>query len=375
MPSGKRRRDEKASAQQLEALAAVVEGQVIRPDGGAEVGTEGPTLVVRCAGAADVAAGVRFAKENGLPLNVKDGPGVVVDLSGMKQVEVAAEARRVWVQAGATVADVDRATQRYGLATPTGLPSTANVVGLTLSGGGGWLRRLYGASLDNVLGLEVVTANGRAEVGEAGAKTLLRNPDAGIVTAVSFRLYPLGPEVVLLTAVYALPLARAALYTWRDWTRTAPRAASTDFFFWDIPAAAPFPRSLHNKPVVVVAGLFVGEVRQGLNTFQPLRELSKPLIDLTGPTPYVAAQSAFDPFLPPGTQFDTRQRRLPALDDERVEGILTAIVKGRPRQTLLAIRHLASTGDGARDAYLLSATPAGGEDEGLRPLWDELAAV
>lgn len=367
-------------SQRVEQLAAAVDGRIIRPEGDAGRGQEQPVLVLQCMGTKDVAAGVRFAHENGLPVWASSGEervagaGVVIDLSLMKGVKVDVRGRRARIQAGATIGDVDRATQRYALATPTGLPSTANAVSLALDGGVGWLRRKYGTARDNALTVEIVTADGRVEAAEAGKSALLGSKSAGIVTAMTLRLYPVGPEVVLLTAVYAFSLARAALYTWRDWTRTAPAEASTDFLFWNVPATPPFPRALHNRPVVIVAGVFAGKIQEGLRTFQPLRELSKPLIDLTGPTPYVAAQSTFDPFLPEGVRLDSVSRLLVPFNDETVESVLAAGVKRRPAHTLLALRHLGGTDGRGPHAYLVSATPGAGEDPMLRWSWDQLAA-
>lgn len=378
MASGKRRHDYKSFSQRLEELAAVIEGQLVRPDGGAEAGAAMPSLIVRCARAEDVAASVRSAQDYGLPINVGDGSGIVLDLSPMKRVEVEARARQAHVQAGATVADVDRATQRYGLATPTGLPSTANVVALTMNDSIGWLRRLYGTSRENVLALEMVTADGRVEAqcgaAEDGKEMLLQRAGKGVVTALTLRLYPVGPEVVMLTTVYALSLARPALYAWRDWTRTAPREASTDFFFWNVPAAPPFPSSLHNRSVVIVAGLFVGSVQEGLSVFRPLRDVGRRLIDLTGPAPYVAAQRTFDSFLPEGMHLN-RQWRLPcALDNETVEGIL-AVAQRRSRHTLVSIHHVGEARGWSPKVYLLSVTPIADEDEEARRLWRELASL
>lgn len=380
MPAGQHCSANNAFRRRLEELAAAVDGQVICPKESAASGTGQTGVILRCQSTKDVVAGARFARENGLPITASSGKenvagtGVVVDLSRMRSVEVDARARRVRVAAGATVADVDRATQRHGLAAPTGLPSTANVASLALGGGVGWLRRKYGTARNNILAVERVTAGGGVEVVETAEDALLVGDGTGIVTAMSFRLHTVGPEVVLLTAIYALSLARPALYVWRDWTRAAPKEANTDFFFGNIPAISLFPPLLHNRPVVIVAGLFTGNAQDGLNAFRPLHDVGRRLIDLTGPAPYVAAQSTFDSFLPEGMHFKKQWRLPSALDDERLEEIL-AVAQRRSRQTLVNIHHVGEARDWPPKGYLLSVTPVADEDEKARRLWRQLASL
>jgi FAD/FMN-containing dehydrogenase len=323
-----------------------------------------PALIARCTGAEDVIAAVNFARKHELPLAVRGGGhdvagnavcdgGLVIDLSlskmpseVLKQVVVDPEACLARVGAGATLGEVDRVTQHYGLATPTGNVSATGIAGLTLSGGLGWLRRKYGMSVDNLLAVEMVTADGR----------LLRasqteHPDLfwgvrggggnfGIVTRFEFRLHEVGPEVLFLTTMYPMAQAQEVLTAWRDWTLTAPEEASTDCLLWNIPASPPFPKSLHRTPVVILAGMYLGPAEEGLRLFQPLRALGDPVLDLTGPRSYLAVQSMFDPFFPNGLRYYWKSLYM---DDINAEASAAIVRRARQRpspQTLIPIRHI-----------------------------------
>ena len=186
-----------------------------------------PALILRCATTSDVVHAVNFARNNGLILAVRGGghniagnavcdDGVVIDLSQMKAARVDADARRVTIEGGATLADLDAATQAHGLATPVGINSTTGVAGLTLGGGFGWLSRKYGMTIDNLESAEVVTAAG--QVVRASAT---EHPDLfwalrggsgnfGVVTRFEFRLHPVGPDVLSGLIVYPISEAKSS---------------------------------------------------------------------------------------------------------------------------------------------------------------------
>jgi FAD/FMN-containing dehydrogenase len=347
-------------------LAGRVQGQVIQPgDPGYEAGRRvwnalidrRPALILRCRHRDDVVAGIQFARDNQLSLAVRGGGhnvagsatidgGIVLDLSGMNAVQVDRAACLARVQAGAVLAEVDRETQRYGLATPTGNVSKTGIAGLTLSGGLGWLRRKHGMGIDNLVAVEMVTAGGRRLRASED-----ENPDLfwavrggggnfGVVTRFEFRLHPVGPEVAFLAAIYPATEAPAILTAWRDWTLSAPEEASTDCLFWTIPAADPFPEALHNRPVVILGGLYAGPVVEGLHHFQSLRRLAEPLADMSGLMPYVAAQQLFDAFFPEGMYHYWKSLYLENLNDAAVETILEQGSQRPSPQTLIPIRHL-----------------------------------
>jgi len=198
-----------------------------------------PGLIARCAGAADVVSAVRFARDHGLLVAVRGGGhniagnavcdgGVMIDLSAMKSVRVDPVAQRAWVEPGALLADVDKETQAFGLAVPTGINSTTGIAGLTLGGGFGWLTRKYGLTIDNLVSADVVTADGKLLRASA-----TDNPDLfwairggggnfGIVTAFEFRLHRVGPQVLSGLIVHPFADAEAVLKEYRQAVAAAP---------------------------------------------------------------------------------------------------------------------------------------------------------
>jgi FAD/FMN-containing dehydrogenase len=276
-----------------------------------------PGLVVRCSSAEDVGHAVRFAREHDLVLAVRGGGhniagnalcdgGVMLDLSPMKSVEVNPSARTVRVGGGATLAELDREAQRFGLATPLGVNSTTGVAGLTLGGGFGWLSRRFGLTIDNLLSAEVVLANG--EVVRASAT---ESPDLfwalrggggnfGVVTSFEFRLHPVGPEVLAGLIVHPLDAARDVLRFYRDFLPTTP----DEFVCWFVMRKAPplpfLPAEWHGKEILALAVCYSGAIDEGERVAAPLRKFGKPIADVIAPQPYAAWQTILDPLLTPG---------------------------------------------------------------------------
>lgn len=198
-----------------------------------------PALIVQCAGAADVINAVRFAGDNKLLVSVRGGGhniagnaicdgGLMIDLSPMKSVRVDVAAKRAWIEPGATLADVDKETQAFGLALPTGINSTTGIAGLTLGGGFGWITRKFGLTIDNLISADVVTANGElvhaSQMQNSDLFWALRGGGGnfGIVTAFEFQLHELGPQVLSGLVVHPIADARAVLEQYRQALETAP---------------------------------------------------------------------------------------------------------------------------------------------------------
>ena len=316
-----------------------------------------PALIARCANADDVVRSVRFARESNLLVSVRGGghhvagyavcdEGMMIDMSAMRQVTVDPGARIARVQAGALWADVDAAAQAHGLATPGGEVSLTGVAGLTLGGGVGYVRRKYGLSCDNLLAVEIITADGqRRRASERENSDLfwaLRGGGGnfGIVTVFEFRLHPVGPHVVTLNPIYPFDQSRSVLEAWRRFTETAPEEASTAFAIWGIPEHPDIPAELHGTPVCLLDGMFIGPVAQGETLFQPLREVGEPILDLGGPTTYLQAQQGFDEFMQDGDLYYWKSLYMDQLSNEAVDTMMSW-VRRRPNPRLLVIiRHL-----------------------------------
>ena len=211
-----------------------------------------PALIVQCTGAADVVDAVNFARERGLLLSVKGGGhnvagnavndgGLVIDLSQMRGVHVEPSTQTVRAQGGALWGDCDREAQLFGLAVPGGVVSTTGIAGLTLHGGVGHLRRKHGLSIDSLLSVDIVTADGRLRRATATENEDLfwavrgAGSNFGVVTSFEFRAHPVGPMVMVGAVFYPQEAARDVLPAWRDYMASAPEELSSLAFFWTSP--------------------------------------------------------------------------------------------------------------------------------------------
>jgi len=297
-----------------------------------------PALIVQCSGAADVVDCVNFAREQNLQLSVKGGGhnvagnavndgGLVIDLSRMVGVQVDPATRTVRAQGGATWADCDRETQLFGLAVPGGVVSTTGIAGLTLHGGVGHLRRKYGLTIDSLLSVDIVTADGQFRKASATENEDLfwavrgAGSNFGVVTSFEFEAHPVGPMVMVGAIFYPLEEVKTLLPAWRDYMMSAPDDLSSLAICWGVPAHEPFPPELHGRPVLVVAGAYAGAVEDGEPFVQPLRELGRPVIDLSGPWPWVGLQSGFDALFPKGEYRYWKSRALAELSEEAIDDI------------------------------------------------------
>jgi len=302
-----------------------------------------PAVIARCATTTDVVRAVHFARDTGLQLAVRGGghniagsalcdDGLVVDLSLMKAARVEPAGPRVTIEGGATLADLDAATQAHGLATPVGINSTTGIAGLTLGGGFGWLSRKYGMTVDNLEAAEVVTAAGT--VVQASAT---EHPDLfwalrggggnfGVVTRFTFRLHPVGPNLLSGLIVYPLAAAKSVLQQYRAFIARAPEELTV----WTVLRQAPplpfLPAHVHGHGVVVLALLYTGDPTQGERLIAPLRRFGSPLGEHVGVQPYVAWQRAFDPLLTAGARNYWKSHNFTTLPDGLFDTVLAAIV-------------------------------------------------
>ena len=296
-----------------------------------------PALLARCRTTDDVVAAIGFARESGLELAVRGGghslaglsvcdDGIVVDLAPMREIDLDADARVARVQAGATWADFDAATQAEGLASTGGLISHTGVAGLTLGGGIGWLMRKHGLACDNLIAADLVTATGDVVRASSTEEPELLwglrggGGNFGVVTSFEFRLHPVGP---VLGGLIAFPFDRGGevLRTYREWAAELPDAFTTIAAVITAPPAPFIPPELVGRKLVAVAGCWCDEPDAGQAHLQPLRDLG-PAIDVFGPMPYTVLQGMLDEGAPPGIRAYTRSGYTADLADGFIEAVL-----------------------------------------------------
>ena len=337
-----------AAITDLERLRDSVRGPVIDPDNegydAARAIWNGaidrrPACVARCTGVADVVAAVRFARERDLLVAVRSGghgvgghalcdAGLVIDLSPMKGIRVDRATRTARAEAGVLWGELDRETQLHGLATVGGIVTHTGIAGLTLGGGIGWLMRKHGATVDNLVSVDLVTAGG--EVLTASED---ENPDLfwglrggggnfGIVTSFEYRLHPVGPIVLAGPIFHPLEDAREVLAFYRAFIAAAPDELTTIFNLRVAPPLPFLPEDMHGKPIVMVGACYAGAPEDGIEVVRPLKEFGDPIVDLLEPKPYTALQSMFDPSVPHGWHYHWKSLELPPLTDPAIDTLI-----------------------------------------------------
>ena len=278
-----------------------------------------PAMIAQCADVADVIRAVNFARQQKLAVAVRGGghnaaglgsvdDGLVIDLSMMKGIRIDPKERTARVEGGCTWGDVDHATHAFGLAIPSGFFSTTGVGGLTLGGGVGYLSRKYGLTIDNLLEVDMVLADGSFVKANANENTDLfwavrgGGGNFGVVTAFLFRLNP-------VSTVYGGPMfwplekAADAMRFYRDFIAKAPEDLGGFFAFLIVPPVPTFPEALRNKKVCGVVWCYTGPLDKAEEVFKPIRQFGPPILDFVGPIPFPALQSMFTPLFPPGLQW------------------------------------------------------------------------
>jgi FAD/FMN-containing dehydrogenase len=273
-----------------------------------------PRLIAVCASPADVRAALDRARKDGLEVAVRSGghavagqstndDGLVIDVRGITDVEIDPTARWARVGAGCTWADFDTAAQQHGLATTGGRVSTTGVSGLTLGGGSGWLERKHGLACDNLVAVELVTADGREiRADHTQHQDLLwaskgGGGNFGVVTALEFALHPVGPTILGGLMAWPADAADEVSRAYRDWADDAPDELGSGLVVLSGPPEDFVPAHLQNQPMVAIAVLWSGDEADGAELVQVMRDL-EPDLDLVGPMPYVQLQSMIDD--PPG---------------------------------------------------------------------------
>jgi hypothetical protein len=300
-----------------------------------------PALIARCATVADVRAALRFATQSGLQVAVRGGGhsfpgfslaegGIVIDLGLMRRVQADPEVRTARAQGGVLLGELDAATQEYGLAVPSGIVTHTGVAGLTLGGGIGWLMRKYGLTIDQLLSVNIVTADG-----ELVTASESRNADLfwgirggggnfGIVVDFEFRLNPVGPTVLAGPILWDVADSPDVLRFYREWIGEAPDELTTMVIHRRVPALPVMPAELHGRHVVMAVGCYAGDLDEGERFIRPMRQFGTPLLDRWTPKPFLTHQSMFDASFPHGRWTYFRSCNIADLTDDVIDILASA---------------------------------------------------
>ena len=334
-----------AVAAALEIDDAAFRGEVVRPgDPGYDVHRKvwngcfdkRPAVIVRCAGVSDVIAAVKLGRETGLPVSVRSGghsfPGLsvaddalMIDLQPMKGVRVDPERRTARVQAGVLLGELDRETQAFGLAVPSGIVTHTGVAGLTLGGGIGWIMRKHGLTVDQLVSVDLVTADGEFVKASADENSDLfwglcgGGGNFGIATEFEFRCVPLGTQVLAGPIIWPMERSGEVLRFYRDWVADVPDELMTIVIHRKAPPLPIIPAELHGKPVVMVVPCWVGDPEEGERVIKSLREFGPPVADVCVVKPYLAHQAMLDPSFVPGRSYYFKSCDLAELSDEIID--------------------------------------------------------
>jgi FAD/FMN-containing dehydrogenase len=304
-----------------------------------------PTLIARCVGVADVIDSVNFARDNNLLVSVRGGGhsfpgtcvadgGMVIDLSRMNSVRVDPVRRTVRAEGGAKWGDFDRETQAFGLATTGGTNYDTGIGGLTLGGGMGWLGGKHGMALDNLISVDIVTADGQLRIASA-----TENPDLfwavrggggnfGVVTSFEYRLYPVGPLLAGLV-VYPLDKTREVLRFYDEFASAAPDELNT---------ASALATLQDGTPVVGIVACYNGPLEAGEKVIKPLRGFGQPLLNQFGPMPYVQVQHLLDAFTPEGHQYYEKAHFMTDIADGAIDTLIDSYARTSSPGNLLVFQ-------------------------------------
>jgi FAD/FMN-containing dehydrogenase len=316
-----------------------------------------PAAIARCADADDVASAVRYAAERRQLLAIRGGGhniagnavcdgGLMIDLSRMNTVSVNPQDRTARVGGGATLADVDRETQKFGLVTPLGINSTTGVAGLTLGGGFGWLSRSLGLTIDSLQAAAIVTADGRRVRASATENDDLfwairgGGGNFGMVTSFEFRLHEIVPQVLAGLVVHPLDAAPDVLGFYREFIETTPE----NFVCWFVMRKAPplpaIPAEYHGKEILALAMCYAGPIAEGERVAKPLRSYGRPVADMVGPVPFATWQTALDPLLVPGMRNYWKSNEFMTLTDGLIDAMVSHARQLPDPQTEIAFAQL-----------------------------------
>jgi FAD/FMN-containing dehydrogenase len=306
-----------------------------------------PALIIRCATRADVTQAVEFARREPLPVAVRGGGhsvcgqsvcdgGIVIDLSQMKGIRVDPLTCTARAEAGVRLSEFVRELQPFGLLTTTGTVAGTGLSGLTLGGGLGWLMGKYGLTIDNLLAVDLVTADGLMLTASATEHPELfwglrgGGGNFGIVTAFDFQLHPVGP-VLSGRVVYPLSRAREVLRFYRQYTSGVPD---------ELTAYASLLTTPDGKPAIAITLCYCGPLDAGERLVEPVRKFGSPLVDLIRPKSYLKLVMQADAGAPPGRHYYEKASTLKYLSDEAIDTIVDYGAACTSPSSLILIQHV-----------------------------------
>ena len=298
-----------------------------------------PALIARVSGSADVVACVNFARETRMPLSVRGGGhnvagaalcdgGLMIDMSLRRGVRVDPDRRIVRVEGGATWGDVDHETQPFGLVVPSGIVSNTGVAGFTMGGGFGWTSRKFGYAADNLVSVDVVTADGELRLASEA-----ENPDLfwalrggggnfGAVTSFEFRANRHGPQALCGMVVYPMGDARSVAQQFRQITAAAPDELCCLLILRHAPAAPYLSADVHGKPIAAIAACWAGSSAGGREAMLPLKRFARPLVDTITPKPFVEHQTMLDAGQPFGRRYYWKSHYFAEIGDDLIDAMV-----------------------------------------------------
>lgn len=348
----------------IEDLRARLRGELILPGDAAYEGARKlhnamidrrPGLIARCAGAVDVMTCVSFAREHDLLVAVRGGghhvtgnalcdDGIVIDLSRMKGLRIDPVRRTANVEPGLTWGELNRDLQAFGLGATGGYISITGVPGLTLGGGFGWLVRKHGLALDNLLSVDIVTADGRLLSASTDENADLfwgvrgAGANFGAVTSFEFQVHPVG-TVLAGPVIHPFERASEVLRTFRSYVPSAPDELTWGVLLFTIPESPAFPPPLRGKRVVALVVCYAGPIEAGEAWLRPVREFGPPLADLVEPMPFSVAQVSADFIWPPGYRNYWKSTYLRDLDDAAIDTIVEHFARVPSPNTVVVLDH------------------------------------
>lgn len=295
-----------------------------------------PAMIANCINADDIKKCVNFAQGHDLLVSIKGGGhnvagkavcdgGLMINLSQMNAVIVDPVQKTVRVESGATIGEVDKETQKFGLATPVGIVSKTGIAGLTLGGGNGYLGRKHGLTIDNLLSVELVTAKGNlisaSETENSDLFWALRGGGGnfGVVTSFEFKLHELGPEIMTAQVFYPIEDAKQVLKFYREFTSIAADELAAYALIVSVPPADPFPESLQGKTAIALLVSYAGSLEDGKMALEPLEKFGNPFLRVIMPMSFVELQTIFDKSAPHGIRNYWKAHYTDHLSDEAID--------------------------------------------------------